>query len=117
MPRTRLALLVIVTSGGLAGAPGLAAARIRHDILDRNKFTHSFHSATWLHPPIARFSGSDPDPDSGDIFADAENSIQPGPLIFDPQGQLIYFQPLRHSAAFNVQVQRYQGQTVLTYWQ
>jgi hypothetical protein len=117
MRRTRLALVVIVTLGGLAGAPWLAAARIRHDILDRNKFTHSFHSATWLHPPIARFSGTDPDPGAGDIFADAENSIQSGPLIFDPQGQLIYFQPLRHSAAFNVQVQSYQGQTVLTYWQ
>ena len=61
--------------------------------------------------------GTDPDPGLGDIFADAENSIQPGPLIFDPQGRLIYFQPLLGSRAFNVEVQRYQGQSVLTYWQ
>jgi hypothetical protein len=53
----------------------------------------------------------------GDIFADAENSLQPGPLILNPQGHLIYFQPLSRSAAFNVAVQSYQGQTVLTYWQ
>jgi hypothetical protein len=53
----------------------------------------------------------------GDIFANDEHSIQSGPLIFNPQGQLIYFQPLAHSVTFNVQVQSYQGQSVLTYWQ
>jgi hypothetical protein len=80
-------------------------------------FTHTFHSENWLHPPIASVHGRVPDPGAGDIFTDAENSVQSGPLIFSPQGQLIYFQPIHHSAAFNLQVQQYQGQSVLTYWQ
>lgn len=80
-------------------------------------YTHTFHSENWLHPPIATVHGSVPDPAAGDIFTDAENSIQSGPLIFSPQGQLIYFRPLEDSAAFNVEVQQYQGQSVLTYWQ
>jgi hypothetical protein len=91
---------------------------VRHDILDSDGFTHTYHSIKSIHPPINTVSGSAPDPStSGDIFADAENSIQAGPLIFNPQGQLIYFQPLHQSAAFNVEVQQYQGQSVLTYWQ
>ena len=82
-----------------------------------NNQVQSFHSENWLHPPTVSVSGIDPDPSLGDIFADAENSIQSGPLILDPQGRLIYFQPLTRSAAFNVEVQSYQGQSVLTYWQ
>lgn len=112
------ALLLALIAAAAVGATDGRAATVRHDIRDPNGFTHSFRSAPFLHPPIVHMSGRDPDPNaSGDIFADAENSIQAGPLILSPSGQLIYFQPLRHAAAFNVQVQRYQGQTVLTYWQ
>jgi hypothetical protein len=96
---------------------GQKSTFVRHDIIDSDGFTRTYHSARSIHPPIDTMSGSDPDPGSGDIFADAENSIQAGPLIFDPQGRLVYFQPLQQSAAFNVQVQQYQGQSVLTYWQ
>jgi hypothetical protein len=96
---------------------GQKSTFVRHDIIDSDGFTRTYHSARSIHPPIDTMSGSDPDPSAGDIFADAENSIQAGPLIFDPQGRLVYFQPLQRSAAFNVQVQRYQGQSVLTYWQ
>jgi hypothetical protein len=97
--------------------PGRRSTFVRHDIIDSDGFTRTYHSARSIHPPIDTTSGSDPDPAAGDIFADAENSIQAGPLIFDPQGRLVYFQPLQQSAAFNVQVQQYQGQSVLTYWQ
>jgi hypothetical protein len=90
-----------------------------HDIRDPNGFTHSFHSEPSLHPPIIFMSGSDPDAKaSGDIFTDAQNSIQAGPMIISPQGQLIWFNPLPHRGyAHDVAVQRYGGQTVLTYWQ
>ncbi len=77
----------------------------------------SFYSAPSLHPPIPIVSGTDPDPGQGDIFGDVENSWQVGPLILDPQGRLIYFQPLQRAVAFNFAVQSYQGQSVLTYWQ
>jgi hypothetical protein len=97
---------------------GHGSTDVRHDIRDSDGFTHTFRSNPAIHPPLAWMYGRDPDPKaSGDIFADAENSIQAGPLIFSPQGKLIYFQPTVHSAAFNVQVQDYQGQSVLTYWQ
>jgi hypothetical protein len=96
---------------------GQKSTFVRHDIIDSDGFTRTYHSARSIHPPIDTMSGSDPDPGSGDIFADAENSIQAGPLIFDPDGRLVYFQPLHQAAAFNVEVQQYQGQSVLTYWQ
>ena len=108
---------VPVRLAGTAPAHAAAEPPIARPTQDSNGLTHSFHSESWLHPPIVSTGGMDPDPGLGDIFADAENSLQPGPLILSPQGQLIYFQPLRRSAAFNVGVQTYQGQTVLTYWQ
>jgi hypothetical protein len=90
---------------------------MHHDVRDSNGFTHSFRSQPSIHPPIVWLSGTDPDPGSGFIFADAQNTIQPGPMILDPSGRLVWFLPLHHSAALNVQVQQYQGQSVLTYWQ
>jgi hypothetical protein len=97
---------------------GPRSTGVRHDILDSDGFTHTFRSNPLIHPPLVWMYGTDPDPNSsGDIFADAEQSIQAGPLILSPEGKLIYFQPLSHAAAFNVQVQNYQGQSVLTYWQ
>jgi hypothetical protein len=102
-----------------AATPGLARSpRPTRDVRDPNGFTHSFHSEPSLHPPIIFMSGSDPDAKaSGDIFTDAQNSIQAGPMIISPQGQLIWFDPLPHRGyAHDVAVQRYGGQTVLTYW-
>jgi arylsulfotransferase ASST len=111
---TLVPLLVLV-----AAAPGLARVRAFHDIRDANGFTHSFQSAPSLHPPIIAMSGTDPDAKaSGDIFTDAQNSIQAGPMIISPQGQLIWFEPLPHGGfAHDVAVQRYRSQSVLTYWQ
>jgi hypothetical protein len=82
------------------------------------RLTHTFHSAPSLQPPLVWFSGYDPDPSAGDIFLDAQNSVQAGPMILNPQGQLIWFDPLPNAGvARNVEVQGYQGQTVLTFWQ
>jgi hypothetical protein len=113
------------TFGVSAAPPGVRAADhaapqsavIRHDVRDSNGFTHSFRSQPSMHPPIVWLSGTDSDPGSGYIFADAQNTIQPGPMILDPAGHLIWFTPLHHQAALNVQVQRYQGRSVLTFWQ
>lgn len=103
--------------GSAARQTSLQPTAVRHDIRDANGFTHSFRSEPGLHPPIDWLSGSDPDPGSGYIFADAQNTIQPGPMILDPAGHLVWFEPLHHSAALNVQVQNYEGRSVLTYWQ
>src|SRR5437764_15187928 len=63
---------------------------VGHDIRDGNGFTYSFRSAPSLHPPIVSTSGPDPDRASGDIFADAQHSLQAGPLILGPNAQLIW---------------------------
>jgi hypothetical protein len=89
---------------------------VAHEVHNTGRFTHTFHS-TSLQPPIVTTSGIDPDPRSGDIFADAAYSTQTGPLILGPQGQLIYFRPLRKATAYDVKIQKYAGQSVLTYWQ
>ncbi len=78
--------------------------------------TQSFHSEPWLRPPILLTSGRVPDPRQGDFFADAEDSIQAGPLIYSPSGGLVWFDPQHKAAAFNVEVQNYLGQSVLTFW-
>jgi hypothetical protein len=77
--------------------------------------TQTFHSIGGLHPPVISTSGTDPDPGAGDIFVDAQNAIQVGPMILDPFGQLLWFASLKHTA-LNLEVQSYQGQSVLTYY-
>jgi hypothetical protein len=77
----------------------------------------TFASQPGLQPPRITWSGTDPDPQMGDIFTDAERTPQQGPMIFDPYGGLVWFQPLAGPTGFDVQVQRYNGQSVLTYWQ
>ncbi len=109
-----IALTLIV--GGLLAGPAVASASAPR-ARPAASWTHTFHSANFLNPPVAWMSGRDPDPGSGDIFADSQNSFQAGPMIFSPQGQLIWFDALNHAAAFNVEVQSYQGQSVLTYWE
>ncbi len=106
------------TALALAGAcvlaltgPSVAAAGIPG--------THSFRSEPWLHPPIVSMTGRDPDPQaSGDIFADAQNSALAGPVILSPSGRLVWFDQLPDQMyAYDVQVQSYDGQSVITFWQ
>ncbi len=77
----------------------------------------TFNSLTGFKPPAVKWSGTDPDPQEGDIFTDVERSPQNGPMILDPYGGLVWFAPLQQGTAFDVQVQNYSGQSVLTYWQ
>ncbi len=75
----------------------------------------SFQSERGLRPPIVFRSGQ-ANPAEGDFFLDAHNSIQGGPLIVTPSGQIVWYAPVRSSAVFNVQVQQYMGQPVITFW-
>jgi hypothetical protein len=77
--------------------------------------TLSFHSVPALHPPAVGVT-SDPDSSSGDIFLTPFHSYQSGPMILSPAGKLIWFQPVLGWTA-NLEVQRYLGQPVLTWWQ
>jgi hypothetical protein len=75
----------------------------------------SFHSEPDLHPPIVKFTGH-LDARSGDVFVTAQNAAQPGPMILDPKGRLVWFAPVSRGEPMNLQAQRYQGQPVLTWW-
>jgi hypothetical protein len=79
----------------------------------------SFHSRPGLHPPAVAGT-SDPDRGSGDIFitspARDHGISQFGPLILNPQGKLVWFRHVSHTP-YNLQVQHYRGQRVLTWWQ
>lgn len=78
----------------------------------------SFQSVPSIRPPKVFASRSVPDPQAGDIFADAQNSTQAGPLILDPGGNLVWFDALPNGGfAHDVKVQSYQGQSVLTFWE
>ncbi len=75
----------------------------------------SFHSEPDLHPPVVKFTGQ-LDTSPGDVFVTAQNGVQPGPMILDPTGHLVWFEPVSRGEPMNLQVQRYQGQPVLTWW-
>ncbi len=108
--------LVIVVAAVTAVALGTSAAAgaQRHDTRSALAKTANVVSEPWLHPPLVTVTGQDPDPGDGDIFVDTQNSIQAGPTILDPNGQLLWFQA--QQPTFNLELQNYEGQSVLTYW-
>jgi hypothetical protein len=103
-----LSVFALAVAADASGSPGT------RNVVDAS--TQSFHSVPALHPPVVFVSGRDPDPQYGDIITDTNNPVQPGPIILSPQGQLIWFGPVT-GGRFDVEVQRYEGQSVLTFWQ
>ncbi|HEX4564133.1 MAG TPA: arylsulfotransferase family protein, partial [Solirubrobacteraceae bacterium] len=79
----------------------------------------SFVSATALHPPILSVTTPDRDPGAGAVMMTVgPGPGQYGPLIFGSDGRLVWFDPLAGGAAAeDLQVQPYEGQDVLTWWQ
>jgi Arylsulfotransferase (ASST) len=89
----------------------------------------SFVSEPSLHP-VAVTAGADPDRSSGDVFLTPRLTIHApdrfgkhyhhvfsgGPMILNGQGQLVWFRPFDGTTA-NLEVQRYRGRRVLTWWQ
>ncbi len=85
---------------------------------DYNEEQH-FHSAPTLQAPVLAVAASSSQSSPGDIFAAPYTGPgPPGPEIFSPSGELIWFEPLPSSeAATNLQVQQYDSKPVLTWWQ
>jgi Arylsulfotransferase (ASST) len=79
----------------------------------------SFVSAPDIHPPIMAVTVPDRDPISGDILTTVgPGPGQFGPLIYTPQGRVVWFQPLADgNAAENLSQQSYEGERDLTWWQ
>ncbi len=83
---------------------------------------HRFRSRPDLSPPVVHLNIR-PGPEHGThIFMDSHGSGQEGPLIIDPGGELVWFNPVGQDGAvapraMNVQVGSYKGTPVLTWWQ
>jgi hypothetical protein len=81
--------------------------------------SQTFLSAPTLHPPTVTVVTPAADPALGDVFlTPAEGSRQPGAMIVNPAGQLVWFKPAAPGEEIeDMRVQSYLGQAVLTYWQ
>jgi Arylsulfotransferase (ASST) len=78
----------------------------------------SFYTLPNLHPPVMTVTTPDRDPAAGDVFTtNGPGPGQYGPLIYTPQGRLVWFDALpQGEAAENLSVQTYAGRRVLTWW-
>ena len=79
----------------------------------------SFASAPDLRPPTLAVTTPDRDPGSGDVLMTVgPGPGQYGPLIYTPQGRLVWFGVLAPGlTAENLSVQPYEGRRDLTFWQ
>ena len=82
-----------------------------------------FRSRPDLQPPRIQVAQAPAKGASGGhVFTDVHAGTgQQGALIIDPRGELAYFEPVSDHGGngrriFNVRVQEYQGQPVMTYW-
>ncbi|HTU84440.1 MAG TPA: arylsulfotransferase family protein [Solirubrobacteraceae bacterium] len=78
-----------------------------------------FHSQPGLEPASITVKQRSSAAYNGDIFLTPQyGPVQNGPMILNPSGQLIWFQPLpSNEMAADFRVQQYEGQPVLTWWQ
>jgi hypothetical protein len=78
----------------------------------------NFVSAPNMHPPILSVTAPDRDPSAGDVLMTVgPGPGQYGPLIYTPQGRLVWFDQLpKGVSALNLSVQSYEGQRDLTWW-
>ena len=98
-------IALLPESGKPAGAPGT----VWH-----------FRSAPGVDPAVLRITASSAAARrDGDIFlATYPGPGATGPTIYSPNGQLVWFKPLApNTFAADLKVQRYQGLSVLTWWQ
>jgi hypothetical protein len=100
----------------LAGASAATAASANPP--DPGEWQH-LQSAPQLKAPVVLATTQSSGTTPGDLFAAPYNGPGPsGPMIFEGDGNLVWFHPLAPGlAATNLQVQQDNGQTVLTWWQ
>jgi len=77
-----------------------------------------FNTLPGVEAPILTVTVKDHNPRAGDLFfTNGPGPGRYGPLIYSPTGRLIWFDQLPSGeVAEDLQVQRYEGQPVLTYW-
>jgi len=78
----------------------------------------SFYTLPGVQAPILNVTVPDHDPAAGDILTtNGPGPGQYGPLIYTPQGRLVWFEELAGGeTAENLSEQTYEGQRALTWW-
>jgi hypothetical protein len=78
----------------------------------------SFHTVPGAQAPVLTVTVPDRDPGAGDILTtNGPGAGQYGPLIYTPQGKLVWFERLaRGEVAENLSEQSYEGRPALTWW-
>ncbi len=80
--------------------------------------SQSFYTLPSMRAPILTVTAPDRDPAAGEILTtNGPGPGQYGPLIYSPQGRLVWFDQLPNGeAAEDLAVQTYEGQPALTWW-
>jgi hypothetical protein len=80
--------------------------------------SQSFVTMPGVKAPVMTVTTPDRDPAAGDVFVtNGPGPGQYGPLIYKPDGQLVWFEHLSgETTAEDLNVQSYQGRRVLTWW-
>jgi Arylsulfotransferase (ASST) len=96
-----------------------AAAAAASVSQDYNEEQHFRSQPANFEPPALVVTARAPGTESGDLFAAPYAGPGPsGPMIFEEDGNLVWFHPLpKHIESTDLQVQQYDGQPVLTWWQ
>jgi hypothetical protein len=78
----------------------------------------SFYTMPGVQAPVLTVTTADRDPAAGDILTtNGPGPGQYGPLIYTPQGKLVWFEELpKGEAAEDLNEQTYEGRRVLTWW-
>ena len=78
----------------------------------------SFATMPGVKAPVMTVTTADRDPAAGDVFVtNGPGPGQYGPLIYNPQGRLVWFQRLTgETTAEDLNVQSWNGKRVLTWW-
>ncbi len=86
---------------------------------DYNEMQHFHSQAATFEPPVMAVTAHSEGTSPGDVFMAPYAGPGPsGPAIFEEDGNLVWFHPLpKGTEATDLQVQKLDGQTVLTWWQ
>jgi len=103
----------------IASLPAYTIAYPKPVQLSGHGLVQAFQSAPKVQPPVVSVTANSPAAGEGDIFLTPTHGYgQPGPMILDPQGGLLWFHAVPSGdAAADFQVQSYRGEPVLTWWE
>jgi hypothetical protein len=109
----------VSTTFTIARLSGFRAALTKPLQLSRAGLVQSFISQPQLQPPSVFVDADSPQAAAGDVFLTPTHGYgQSGAMIVNGHGGLVWFQPAPSGdIAADLQVQSYEGQPVLSWWQ